>query len=148
MSCNSMVFSVVFSDFSQFFSNTRFLSKFQLDRINKQNRWRYGKTKTICYIQNFITDKMSCNSLGFSVVFSDFSQFPSNTLFLSKFQLDRINIRNRWRYGKTKTICYIQNLIRIRMSCNSMGFSVVFSDFSQFPSNTWFLVKISAWSDK
>ena len=36
---------------------------------------------------------MSCKSMGFSVVFSDFIQYPTNTQFLSKFQLKRINIQ-------------------------------------------------------
>ena len=34
------------------------------------------------------------------------------------------------------------------MNCNSMGFSVVFSDFSQFPTKTRFFVKISAQLDR
>ena len=105
------------------------------------NGWIYGENTINCSPWNSIRIKMSSNSIGFSVVFSNFSQFPSNTRFLSKFQLDQINIRNRWRYGKTKTICYIQNFITIKMSCNSMGFSVVFSDFSEFPKKTQFLSK-------
>lgn len=36
MRCRSMGFSVVFSDLSKFHQNTRFLSKFQLNRIKIQ----------------------------------------------------------------------------------------------------------------